>query len=182
MKMILIIGALFVSSCMKYHYTEEGGVRLNNTALFKYNRPRFVHMSKGLIDTNVVYQIDSTFNKWSNPQWEVFNNQFIRFFGNGKVIFANCDEDINNPGIGIPGYYIVKGTKVKIDMFQDLNGGQTGQYFGRIQADRNIVFYEQRPETYFGSFNWLERAEGKKRFSKWKKVKYDNFKNYNPDW
>ena len=31
--------------------------------------------------------------------------------------------------------FIAEGTKLKIDRFEDINGGQTGKYYGKIQPD-----------------------------------------------
>ncbi|MBX2921447.1 MAG: hypothetical protein KF746_04570 [Chitinophagaceae bacterium] len=149
MKTILILLLLFLASCVKYHITSDEGVRVNNPKVFKYNKTRFTKLDKGLIDINAIYYKDSAYDKWSNPKWRTYSKEFVRFFNTGQVLFVSCDsfptiDKINNPNVGLPGYFIVIGTKIKVDMFQDLNGGQTGKYYGRIQPNGDIIFYEQR--------------------------------------
>jgi hypothetical protein len=186
-KTILIFLIFFLSSCVSYHFTKEGGVRVDNPKVFKYNKKRFTKLDKGLIDTNSIYFKESTYDKWRTPELKSSYNEFARFFSTGQVLFVSCDsfpkiDIINNPNIGIPGYFIVKGTKLKIDMFEDLNGGQTGKYYGRLQPNGDIIFFEQSPETYFSSFSMLEKKSGKDRFSVWRKIKVDSLKNYKPNW
>lgn len=186
-KIILISTTLFFASCVKYHITSDKGIRVNNPKVFKYNKSRFTKLDKGYIDVNAIYYKDSIYNKWSNPQWKDKPKEFVRFFNSGQVLFVDCDsfptiDKINNPDVGVPGYFIVIGTKIKIDMFQHLNGGQTGRYYGRIQPNGDIIFYEQRPETYFNSFSRLEKSEGNDRYSIWRKIKVDSLKSYKPNW
>jgi hypothetical protein len=187
MKTILILLTIFLNSCVGYHLTSEGGFRVNNPKVFKYNKARFTKLGKELVDTNAIYFKDSTYNKWTNPKWQTYSKEFVRFFNTGQVLFVGCDrvpniDKINNPNVGTPGYFIVIGTKLKIDMFQELNGGQTGKYYGRIQPNGDIIFYEQRPETYYSSFSRLEKAEGNDRFSIWRKIKVGRLKHYKPNW
>ena len=186
-KIIFLFAVIMMTSCVGYYYTESGGVRVNNPKVFKYNKKRYTLHDKAGIDTNAIYLLDSTYNKWNTPKWRCSNNAFVRFFSTGQVLFVYCDskptlDEINNPELGTPGYYIVKGTKVKVDMFQNLNGGQTGKYYGRIKENGDLIFFEQRPETYYSSFELLENAEGDSRFSIWKKKKIENLKNYRPNW
>jgi hypothetical protein len=187
MKTIFISLTILLTSCVKYNLTSEKGIRVKNTKVFKYNKPRYTKLDKSLIDTNAIYYKDSTYEEWTSPQWRTYSKQFARFFNTGQVLFVDCNEfpaikTINNPNVGVPGYFINIGTEIKVDMFQDLNGGQTGKYYGRIQSNGDIKFYEQRPETYSSSFYRLEKAEGKYRFSIWRKIKIDSLKSYKPNW
>jgi hypothetical protein len=187
MKYTPLIILLFFTSCLSKYYTNEGGVRVKNPKVFKYNRSRFIKMNKGLIDTSAIYLMDSSYNKYGSPVWQRSGKTFARFFGSGEVLFIYCDSfpcpgNINNPNTGIPGYFIVKDTKIRIDMYQELNGGQTGKRFGRIRPNGDIIFYDQRPETYFSCFSCMEKAERNTRFSIWKKVPVDTIKYYQPDW
>jgi hypothetical protein len=169
---------------------------VDNPKVFQYNKPKYTLRDKGGIDTTAIYLIDSSFNHYTsfytgalNKVGKKRNDEFCRFFSGGQVVFISCDslpldaipsiELINNRKRGTQGYYYVDGDRIRIDMFQLLNGGQTGKYFGKIQKDGSIMFYEQRPETYYGSFRGLER-DGQKSF--WKKVKVDSLIHYKPDW
>lgn len=186
-RLALLLAVLFFSSCVGYHYTQEGGIRVNNPKVFRYNKKKFTSLDKSLIDTNANYLIDSSFNKWRIPQWEQRRDVFIRFFSTGQILFITCSDMpnldiINNKNLGIPGYFILRGNKIKIVMFQDLNGGQIGKFYGRIQPNGDLVFYDQRPETYYSSFYLLEKAEINSRKSHWKKIKVDKIEHYTPNW
>jgi hypothetical protein len=186
MKSIFILLTILLTSCVHYHVTSDEGLRVNNPKVFKYNKPRFTKLDKGLIDTNAIYYKDSTYNKWANPQWRTYG-EFVRFFNTGQVLFVDCKgfptiDRINNPNVGIPGYFIVSGTEVKVDVFEIINGGQTSPYFGRIQPNGDIIFYEETPKLYDGSFSRLEKNQKDISYSIWRKKKVDSLKHYRPNW
>lgn len=188
LKVFLLCILLSFTSCVRFHYTSDGGVRVNNPKVFEYNKPKYTTREKSLIDTNAIYLLDSVYNKWDIlPRRKIYHHEFARFFSTGQVLFVSCDsmphlELINNKNVGTPGYFILQDDKIKIDMFQNLNGGQTGKYYGRVISSGDLIFYEQRPETYYSSFYLLEQAEGKARYSYWKKIKVANIENYKLDW
>ena len=187
MRAIFILLTILLASCVKFHITSDEGFRVNNPKVFKYNKPRFTNLDKGLIDTNAIYYKDSTYNKWTNPQWRTYSREFVRFFNTGQVLFVSSAgfptvDRINNPNVGTPGYFIVIGTEVKIDMFEIINGGQTTPYFGRIQPNGDIIFYEQTPRYYNNSFSRLEKGEKDVSYSIWRKVYVDSLKHYKPNW
>lgn len=172
--------ACFTSCGIKHYYTKDGGVRVYDTTIFDYRNVKDRFGKDSPIRTDLIYVCDSIYNKWNSPKWIKAEERFVRFFNSGQVLFVYPDDTINleivnNPEVGTPGYFKLDGDKLKIDMFQNLNGGQTGKYFGRVNEKGEIVFYEQRPETYYSSFKWLEKAEGSKRFSIWKPKKNKRF-------
>tara|TARA_B100000676_G_scaffold308818_1_gene370648 strand:+ start:2627 stop:3202 length:576 start_codon:yes stop_codon:yes gene_type:complete len=178
-----------MTSCVGYYFTDEGGVRANNPKVFKYNKQKHIVKDKTGIDTNAVYILHSIHGKWNRNSsiWGISQNSFLRFFNSGQVLFVTCDSvptpnEINNPNLGTPGYFIVKGTKLKIDMLQLINGGQTGKCFGRINKNGDLIIFENNPETYYSSFFLLENLEGRRSFSVWKKTKTEDFKIYKPNW
>jgi hypothetical protein len=178
---------LFVSCGIKHYYTNEGGARVYESKVFEYRNVKNRFGKDSLIRTDIIYVRDSIFNKWNTPKWIKSEPGFVRFFKNGQVLFIYPKdtinlEAVNNSELGTPGYFKLDGNKLKIDMFQNLNGGQTGKYFGRINEKGEIVFFEQRPETYYSSFRWLEKAEGSKRFSIWKPKEIEGIKEYLPTW
>jgi len=186
MRTVIII--LFFStvwaSCVHHYYNDDGGVRVANSKVFKYNKPRYTSRNKLPIDTNAIYVLDSSYNKYDVVMGKKKPPaSYVRFFSTGQVQFfydtTKALKQLNNRNIGVQGYYIIKGDKIKIDMFQEINGGQTGKYFGKVLPDNNLMFYEQRPETCFGSFSCLER-DGRKSF--WKKAIVPHMEHYKPDW
>lgn len=180
-KNLIFLLYLFLTSCVGYHYTNEGGIRVDNPKVFKYNKKRFRSLDKSLIDTNAVYVLSRHSSMWDSL-W------FIRFFPTGQVLFVPCDSMqpalslINNKNVGFQGYFIIQGTRIKIDMFQELNGGQTGKYFGRIEPDGNISFYESRPETSYSIYYLVKKMGNANGMSHWKKVPVDKMEHYVPDW
>jgi hypothetical protein len=180
-----LLGLLIFNSCVRYHYTKEGGIRVNNPKVFKYNKPRFTQKDKSLIDINAIYILDSEYSQWNDIKYSRKNKEFVRFFSTGQILFTHCNgmpriEVINNQNLGTQGYFIVKGDKIKIDLFSEDNGGCTQNYYGKILDSDNIMFYEVTPvPPFFSSFKGLEKG-GRKSF--WKKVKVAKIINYIPDW
>jgi hypothetical protein len=187
MKTIFILLTCFLASCVNYHVTSDEGLRVNNPRVFKYNKPRFTKLDKGLIDTNAIYYKDSSYFKWNHTPWNTSSKEFVRFFNTGQVLFVYSKgfptiDRINNPNVGIPGYFIVNGTELKIDRLEIINGGQTAPYFGRIQPNGDIIFYEEGPKLYNGSFSKLEKYQKDVRYSIWRKKNVDGIKHYRPNW
>jgi hypothetical protein len=182
--LLYILSLFFLTSCLNYHYTSEGGVRVENSKVFKYNKPKYTKLDKSKIDFNAIYILDSIYSKWDDTKGKKKYSSFIRFFKNGQVLISSFDSiltenQINNKNIGIPGYFIIKKDRIKIDMFQGINGGQTGKKFGKVAENGNLMFYFQRPETSFGSFRALEK-DGRKSF--WKKETKYKLIEYEPEW
>lgn len=187
LKNIFIIAIIIIlySSCLKYKVLEEGGIRLDNSNKFKYHSKKYLKENRVGVSTTSIYLLDSTFNKWNDIKIIKSQHQFIRFFPDGQVLFISTNgmpdiETINNRNVGIPGYYIIDGDKIKIQMFQDLNGGQLGMNFGKIINNEQIIFYNQRPETYFfNKFKQLEKYGAKSFYSK---RQIQGFEEYKPNW
>lgn len=189
---ITLIG-LILSSCVSYQRTESGGIRTKSSKVYKYNHPRYRNIDFSIIDTNAIYLLDTLYNKYdSREPIKKVNGSACRFFSGGQVLFFHHHDTlskdlINDKNAGIPGYYTVQDHKLKIDMFQNLNGGQTGNYFGYIRESGDIVFYEQRPETYQGIFSIFHGGvySGLEHYGKktvWIKSKIAGLVNYKPDW
>lgn len=185
---INLLALLGLSACVPYHETAEGGTRVKNPSVFKYNRERFKKADKSLIDTEAIYVMDSMYNTWNTPKWKKTDHIFLRFFPGGQVLFIFCKglptaEQVNNPNVGHQGYFTIQGTRLKVDRFHDWNYGGTGKYFGRVKPNGDLVFYERSPESYFlPTFNNLEKKTGKKHYSIWKKVKIKGQAPYTPAW
>lgn len=187
---ILSLLILSLSSCLSFYRTDSGGVRLSNSAKFEYNREMYSYRDFSMIDTNAYYMIDSMydFRKTENPERKV-NDQICRFFGGGQVLFFYGIDTLdfsllNDSGAGIPGYFTTDEKFLKIDMFQNINGGQTGKYFGYVRDNGDIVFYEQRPETYSHNHDMLVFRQLKDFGvrSIWKKYPSEGLINYKPNW
>ena len=185
--------SLILTSCVAYQGSDSGGIRTKSSKVYKYYHPRYRNIDFSKIDTNSIYLLDTLYNKYdSREPIKKISGSACRFFSGGQVLFFHHYDTlniylINDKDAGTPGYYTVQGDKLKIDMFQNLNGGQTGKYFGYIRENGDIVFYEQRPETYQGLFAIVEGGvySGHEKFGKktvWIKSKIDGFINYKPDW
>ena len=182
-----IFFCLLITSCNRAEYfvTDKGGYRVKDPTVFEYNS--VVYLEKidfNLIDTNSIYVIDSLVNPYDSIKHKKTSGRFCRFFPKGQVLFARYDsivsaDLVNDKEIGNPGYFTMDGDYVKIDMFQKLNGGQTGKYFGKVLENGDLMFYEQRPETFNESFRKLEMF-GYKTY--WKKLKLEEFETYQPKW
>ena len=87
-------------------------------------------------------------------------------------------KNINKPNLGIKHYYFVNKDILKTDRFKELNGGQTGKYFGRILPNGDIKFFEERPTLFFGSIKTIEKGE----YTIWKKIPVAEIIHYKPNW
>jgi hypothetical protein len=179
---ILILTCLTSCRRVLHFSTDENGDRVKNPKRFTYNKPKYTTRDKGGIDTTAIYLLDSTQSQYKE-QWRK-RNAFCRFFSGGQVVFILCEnipssDLVNNKKSGTPGYYYIEDDKIRISLYENLNGGQIGGYFGRILPNGNIMFYEERPSLYYGSFGALHRQA---RRSFWEKIKVDGLKSYKPDW
>jgi hypothetical protein len=188
MRYLSILIFLFCTSCVAYYGTGEHSFRVKNPKTFKYNKDYYNKFRVGLIDTNCIYVFTYSYSDYNGRQEaeKGSNENFIRFFGGGQVLFFYNEkkepaEIVNNRNEGIPGYFIAKGTKLKVDRFEIINGGQTGKVYGRILKNGDLLLFKQRPETYFGLFWLLEKADGSS-YSVWKKTSIESLINYRPDW
>jgi hypothetical protein len=92
---------------------------------------------------------------------------------------------INNKDVGTSAYYIIEENKLKVNILETINGGQTSFYFGKILNNGNLVFYEDTaiaanfPIRILKSYKTLE---DRGIISYWTKIKVENIKNYKPDW
>ena len=180
---IIFIIVFFLYSCVSYQTNTEGGIRVNNPNKFKYNKHRFTTRQKQLIDTNAIYLLDSIFNPYYTPLFPAPKTKFVRFFSGGQLLFVKCLgmpslAQINNPNLGIQAYYFVDKDILKTDRFEELNGGQTGKYFGRILPNGDIKFFEERPTLFFGSIKTIEKGE----YTIWKKIPVAGIDHYKPSW
>lgn len=181
---LLAVSMLLLISCVKYYKTPAGGIRVYNSKEFKYNKPKFTSRDKTGIDTDAIYLIDSMY---TYEQKRRVQSHFIRFFPTGQMLMVSCTgiptaSLVNNRDAGIQGYFIVKGDRIKIDMFQELNGGQTGLFYGKIMDNGDLMFYEQRPEIALFPFNAFAALEKDGQKSFWKKVKVEGIEGYRPEW
>jgi len=175
-----------LNSCVSYHLTKEGGYRVDDPHVFTYNKKKYQKFRSGLIDTSAIYvrvEKKSCFGIDSLQNSPMYT---LRFFAHGQVLFSYFTKDkvdlMNNPNIGIPGYFIIDGTKVKIDRFETINGGQTGKYFGRVMDNGDLLFFDQPPEMYYNSFFLLEKFEPDSSKTIWRKIKPQELRHFVPDW
>jgi hypothetical protein len=72
---------------VKYYYTKDGGKRVYNPKVFKYNRPKYTGLDKLLIDTSAGYVLDSLYAH-GRELWE-FSSQALQFSSAGQLLFIN---------------------------------------------------------------------------------------------
>ncbi len=181
---------IILSSCVCYYTAYEDGkpgYRVCNPKVFRYNKLCYALSNKSLIDTSVIYVKDSIFWKYEIPNWKLYRKEFIRFFPKGQLLIYFSDsiptnEILNNKVFGMQGYYYIEDSKIKIDFFDIDEIAQTIRYFGRIKENGDLIFYEQTPNYYFGSYCLTENGEKNRHKSLWKKIKLDGVKHYRPDW
>lgn len=180
---ILFILSIVLSSCVSYQTNKEGGIRVNNPHVFKYNKQRFILRQKELVDTSAIYLLDTIYNPYNIRTYPSPKTMFARFFSGGQILFVSCNgmpslTQINNPNLGTQAYFILDKDILKTDRFEELNGGQTGKYFGRILPNGDIKFFEERPTLFFGSIKTIEKGE----YSIWKKIPISEIIHYKPGW
>ncbi len=183
--LILLIVALSITSCLKYNWTSVHGVRLENPKKFEFSKKMYANSDRSKIDTNSIYQLISL-HGWggvSVREGDQVSCKTARFFSTGQVLFYYSDTIIddrifNNEEAGEPGYYYVYENQLKIERWRITNGGQLEYYFGTIQNDGNIKFYEQAV-GYYSSYRNLEK---KNIYSIWAKKEISNINHYKPDW
>ena len=79
----------------------------------------------------------------------------------------------------------IKDNKIRVNIFETINGGQTGFYFGEIQENGDLKFYEDSaialafPILVLKNYKSLENG-GKESY--WSKHKITGIENYKPDW
>jgi len=181
---IFISLILFLTSCQtRYIVNEQGGIRPKGK-MFSYENKTTSLKDNLLIDTTSIYirkgqKITYGTNVVSLP------TVYYRFWENGRVqeVYPkelDINNIINNTEIGYIGYYYIKKGRLKMQLIETLNGGQTGKRYGLFD-NGNIWFYEQRPETYYGSWNMLKWLENNRK-TEWIKISIDSLKHINPTW
>ena len=148
--------------------------------MFSYEKKVKKLEDLSLIDTTAIY-----IRKNGNGDTANLPLVYYRFWGDGRVqqVYPgkrDLAQIVNNPEIGAIGYYHIKKGRLKVQLIETLNGGQTGKRFG-LFSNGNIWFYQQRPETYYGSWTLLKWLE-KKNKTEWVKTKIDNLIYVKPTW
>jgi hypothetical protein len=54
MRTIIFSITILLTSCVKYHITSDKGIRVQNSKVFKYKKPRYTKLDKSFIDTNAI--------------------------------------------------------------------------------------------------------------------------------
>ncbi|PKP00970.1 MAG: hypothetical protein CVU11_16645 [Bacteroidetes bacterium HGW-Bacteroidetes-6] len=152
--------------------------------MFRYDKKLFILKDNSLIDTNAIYIRSGATINYGSDTIEL-PTVYYRFWSNGRVqeVYPgnkDCNIIVNNTEIGYIGYYYIKRGRLKMQMIETLNGGQTGLRYGLFD-NGDIWFYEQRPETYYGSWNMLKWLESNNK-TKWAKTTVDSLKYIKPTW
>lgn len=178
--LFLCVFIILLTACGVKYNTTQSGVRVKNPKVFKYRKAKYTQENRKGIDTNAIYVKKMIRYPWADdPKEQPACCDFMRFFPDGQVIIVKsalmpCAAQINDAQAGIPGYYITKGTKIKIEKLTFYDGGTgIGFYFGRLQDDGSLKIYEQTSTTYFNSYFFTELFD-KGYFSIWEKAEVEN--------
>ena len=176
---------LILTSCQsRFIVNREGGVRPRKNNMFSYDKKHFTLKDNSLIDTNAIYVRSGAVITYGSDTVKL-PTVYYRFWSNGSVQEVwpdkkDYDSIVNNTEIGYNGYYYIKKGRLKMQMIEILNGGQIGLRYGLFD-NGDIWFYEQRPETYYGSWNMLKWLESKNK-TKWVKTTVSSLKYVKPTW
>lgn len=186
-----LISVMLFFGCSHYVVNELGYIRPPKNQKFSYKK-RFVELTDlSIIDTNVIYSLEKG-NFYKNSEEYKQSTAYIRFYGDGKFKqqgFKNLPklDDINNPAIGIVGYYLIQGNAIKMQVYSDIDGGSIQLEYGYIDEAKNLIVMHDNPNF---DFNIGYNEEKIKRLVKnspfspmiYKKTKVDGFKYTAPNW
>jgi len=188
---ILLALALLTSCFPKMYWTDSGGVRFEKprTYWLKYKRQKFDNGQRIKICHEKIYET----TKYSVNDSSLSYKMIARFFPEGQVLFfiegqpeTPFENQINDSLAGIPGYYAVKGDKLKFQRWTNIFGDQTPETYGVILNDSTLKIYNTYVPDCTGPFNAgitiYECLEAKQDFSIWKKTDKYQLKQYNPSW
>jgi len=180
-----VLTLFILTSCQsRFIVNEQGGIRPRKNNMFSYDKKNFTLKDTILIDTNSIYIRKGAITIYGSDTIK-YPTVYYRFWNNGRVQEVWPDKKelnsiVNKTEIGYIGYYYIKKGRLKMQMIEVTNGGQTGLRYGLFDKG-NIWFYEQRPETHYGSWNMLKWFDSKSK-TKWTKTTVDSLKYVQPAW
>ena len=182
--LMIFILMILIACQSRYVVNEQGGVRPGKDNMFRYDKKGFILKDNLFIDTNAIYVRHGATISYGEDTVQL-PTVYYRFWGNGRVqeVWPGNKEFnniVNNTEIGYIGYYYIKNARLKMEMIEIVNGGQTGLRYGLFD-NGNIWFYEQSPETYYGSWAMLKWFESKSK-TQWVKTTVDSLKYVKPTW
>lgn len=150
--MMLLVS--FLTSCNHYIINEAGYTRPPKNYNFSYKRNSAKLANNEIIDTTAIYYIHNS--HWHRGDSGFYNkDEYIRFYADGRFKIQYVKEypkiaDINNINKGLVGYYKLEGSVIKLQIFDDSNGGSDQLEFGLIDENKNIILINENPRTGWG--------------------------------
>ena len=157
--MILLIS--FISGCNRYVINEAGYTRPPQNYNFSYKRNSAKLTNNEIIDTTVIYYIHNS--HWHRGDTGFYNKDgYIRFYADGRFKIQYTKEypkivDVNDINKGLVGYFKLEGCVVKLQMFEEINGGADQLEFGLIDENKNLILINENPRSLWG-FGFTEKG------------------------
>lgn len=188
---LLILIAIFFSSCSHYTINSEGYIRPPKDYKFSYSNKVRQLISSEIIDTTSIYFLQNS-NFYRHTDEYKQNDSYIRFYADGRFKSQGIKkglqlEDVNNINSGTVGYYKLQGKVVKLQFYSDINAGSDQLEFGLVNEDKDLVILNENPRTYFTIGYSEKRIQRKiktayKNPMVYKKTKMEGITYTKPDW
>ena len=148
-----IILAVLVSSCTHYVVNDAGYIRPPKSQKFSYKK-KSASLNFALIDTNSIYYSSNGYF-YKNDKGSKLSDKYIRFYGDGRFKLQGLKKsppelaDINNPDVGVVGYYITQGNAVKMQIYTDIDAGSIQLEYGYIDENGTLIVMHDNPRVDF---------------------------------
>jgi len=187
-----ILLLLFFSSCSHYMVNEAGYTRPPKNYKFSYKRNAAKLTNNEIVDTTVVYYLHNS-NYYRDSSKYKNSDHYIRFYSDGRFKMQGTKaspkvEDINDINNGIIGYYKLKGSVIKLQIYGDINGGSDQLEFGLIDEKGDLILLNENPRTNFligYSEDAIKRKIAKSSFfnpKRYEKFKMEGMTYETPNW
>jgi len=146
------IVVVLTSSCTHYVVNDAGYIRPPKSQKFSYKKS-FAGLNLSLIDTNSIYYLSNGYYYKNNNGYKK-KDKYIRFYSDGRFKLQGLKDspkidDINNPDIGIVGYYIMKGNVIKMQIYGDIDAGSIQLEYGYVDENKNLIVMHDNPRVDF---------------------------------
>ncbi|MBD3583300.1 hypothetical protein [Flavobacterium selenitireducens] len=150
---MLLIPILLLVSCSHYIINEAGYIRPPKHYKFTYRKKVKPLGNPTIIDTNAVYYLSDA-NFYRDSDAYKVNDRYLRFYADGRVKLQSTKtfpkiNEVNDPDRGIVGYFHLKDSLVRIQLYSDIGGGSDQLHFGKIDSFGNLVLLHDNPRTGF---------------------------------
>ena len=148
-----------LTSCSHYITNEAGYTRPPKNYNFSYKKKSAKLTNNEIIDTTAIYYIHNIYYYRNNIGFKN-RDEYIRFYSDGRFKIQDTKEypkieDVNDINKGQVGYYKLKGSFIKLQVYDEVNGGSDQLEFGIIDGTKNLILVNENPRTPF----WIGSSE-----------------------